>query len=305
MSDAFTSPPWRARLFAAVAAEFRPGRLPRSLLAGTALYLLQVIILVAFASYIFHGDLAEQIGYGIGYLLVGSALLGALAATFSSYRLGPRVGLIGGGLLWHLWHVPLVLVVSSVSLEPLPMALNIVALALGSICTFTYLVYVYAKTGSIWITSLAHITMNNASQSLSYFVIAQDALWANLRRCWRWSSAGSSGAASSKSSRARSAHRDHCSRDRRSRSAFAARHSNAPAEIDSTGACWLCDICVGAIRRRVRRAGARAALAVDGAGCAPSPWNMAQCGRARLRRARRPPARAAVRRAARALASPV
>lgn len=96
------------------------------------------------------------------------------------YRLGPRVGLIGGGLLWYLWHVPLVLVVPSVALEPLPMAVNIVALAVGSICTFVYLVYVYARTGSIWITALAHITLNNASQSLSYVLVLQDQVMANL-----------------------------------------------------------------------------------------------------------------------------
>ncbi len=96
------------------------------------------------------------------------------------YRYGWPVGLIGGGLLWYLWHLPLVLVVPSVALEPLPMALNILALAAGSVCTFIYLVYVYARTSSIWITAIAHITLNNASQSLSYFLVLQDQFVANL-----------------------------------------------------------------------------------------------------------------------------
>jgi membrane protease YdiL (CAAX protease family) len=96
------------------------------------------------------------------------------------YRLGPRVGLIGGGLIWYLWHVPLMLIVPSFSLEPTAMAVNVLALAVGSVCTFVYLVYVYAKTGSIWITALAHITINNASQSLSYFLVLQDQLMANV-----------------------------------------------------------------------------------------------------------------------------
>ncbi len=86
MPEALVSQSWRARLSSAVAAEFRPDRLSRSVLSGTVLYLLQIIILVSFALYIFHGDLAESIGYGIAYLFVGSAVLGAIAALFSAYR---------------------------------------------------------------------------------------------------------------------------------------------------------------------------------------------------------------------------
>lgn len=95
------------------------------------------------------------------------------------YRIGPRAGLIGGGLIWYAWHLPLVFVVPSVQLPACQMAVNFVMLAAGSICTFAYLVYVYAKTGSIWITAVAHITLNNASQSLSYFVVVQDNVLAN------------------------------------------------------------------------------------------------------------------------------
>jgi len=39
---------------------------------------------------------------------------------------------------------------------------------------------VYVKSGSIFVTSLAHIALNNASASLSYFVIIQNQLLANL-----------------------------------------------------------------------------------------------------------------------------
>ena len=77
---------WRARLSSAAANEFRLDRLPRSVLSGAILYILQVLALVAFASYVFHGDLAEMMGYGIGFLVVGSALLGAVTSLFSSYR---------------------------------------------------------------------------------------------------------------------------------------------------------------------------------------------------------------------------
>lgn len=53
-------------------------------------------------------------------------------------------------------------------------------LAVGSVCTFTYLAYVYVKTQSVFVTSIAHIAMNNASMSLSYFVIVRDQFLANI-----------------------------------------------------------------------------------------------------------------------------
>ena len=53
-------------------------------------------------------------------------------------------------------------------------------LALGSVCTFIYLAYTYVKTENILVASLAHIAMNNASQSLSYFVAIQNQFLANL-----------------------------------------------------------------------------------------------------------------------------
>ena len=97
------------------------------------------------------------------------------------YRINPWVGLVGGGLLWYAWHWPLLLVIPQTVEYPLwQTALNWVILALGSVCTFIYLAYIYVKTENILVASLAHIAMNNASQSLSYFVAIQNQFLANL-----------------------------------------------------------------------------------------------------------------------------
>ena len=97
------------------------------------------------------------------------------------YRINPWVGLVGGGLLWYAWHWPLLLVIPQTVQYPLwQTALNWVILALGSVCTFIYLAYTYVKTENILVASLAHIAMNNASQSLSYFVAIQNQFLANL-----------------------------------------------------------------------------------------------------------------------------
>ena len=50
---------------------------------------------------------------------------------------------------------------------------------MGSIFTFIYLAYVYVKSGSIFVTSIAHIAMNNAAAALSYYVIVRDQFLAN------------------------------------------------------------------------------------------------------------------------------
>ena len=97
------------------------------------------------------------------------------------YAIKPWVGIILGGLIWYVWHLPLALVFPQT--DPVPFwqtALNFVILAIGSVCTFTYLAYVYVKSESIWVTSIAHITLNNAAASLAYFVVIQDQLLANL-----------------------------------------------------------------------------------------------------------------------------
>lgn len=93
----------------------------------------------------------------------------------------PILGLIVGGLLWYAWHLPLALVVPA--LAPIPLwqtILNHATLLVGSICTHIYLCYVYAKSRSIFVPSIAHIAMNNASRSFAYFVVVTNQFGANL-----------------------------------------------------------------------------------------------------------------------------
>ena len=97
------------------------------------------------------------------------------------YRIKPWVGFIVGGLLWFAWHIPITFMVPKTGETSLGATiLNYLILALGSVCTFAYLAYVYVKSGSIFVTSIAHIAMNNAAASLSYFVIIQNQTLANL-----------------------------------------------------------------------------------------------------------------------------
>jgi len=98
------------------------------------------------------------------------------------YSMRPWVGFIIGGLIWFAWHLPLALVVPSVadSQTPTMSFINAVTLAIGAIFTHVYLAYVYVRSSSIFVVSLAHITLNNASAALGYFVALQDQLRANL-----------------------------------------------------------------------------------------------------------------------------
>jgi membrane protease YdiL (CAAX protease family) len=48
------------------------------------------------------------------------------------------------------------------------------------LCTFVYLAWALVKSRSIWVAALAHIVMNNAARSLSYFATVQDQMLANL-----------------------------------------------------------------------------------------------------------------------------
>jgi membrane protease YdiL (CAAX protease family) len=93
----------------------------------------------------------------------------------------PTLGLMVGGLLWYAWHLPLALVLPA--LTPVPLWQTILeqaALLVGSICTHIYLCYVYAKSRSIFVPSIAHIAMNNASRSFAYFVVVTNQFNANL-----------------------------------------------------------------------------------------------------------------------------
>jgi hypothetical protein len=97
------------------------------------------------------------------------------------YKISPKVGFIGGGLIWYAWHLPLVLVVPQTDEYPVwQILLTLVVMAIGSICTFAYLAYVYIKSTSVFVVSIAHITMNNVAASISYFVILENQLGANM-----------------------------------------------------------------------------------------------------------------------------
>ncbi len=97
------------------------------------------------------------------------------------YRIRPWIGFIIGGLFWFAWHIPISFMVpQTVEVTLGTTLLNSLILAVGSLCTFAYLAYVYVKSGSIFVTSIAHIAMNNAASALSYFVIIQNQTTANL-----------------------------------------------------------------------------------------------------------------------------
>lgn len=97
------------------------------------------------------------------------------------YKIKPWVGLLIGGLIWYAWHLPLTLIIPQTVQYPLSQnILNFVALGVGSICTFIYLAYVYVKSESVWVTSLAHIVLNNSAAAFSYFVIIENQFLANL-----------------------------------------------------------------------------------------------------------------------------
>jgi membrane protease YdiL (CAAX protease family) len=97
------------------------------------------------------------------------------------YRIKPWVAFIIGGLIWYAWHIPLVLVLSEAqSLTILQTIMNIFILAIGSLCTFTFLAYVYIKSENIFVVSVAHVTLNNVARSFGYFVIVQNQIMANI-----------------------------------------------------------------------------------------------------------------------------
>ena len=97
------------------------------------------------------------------------------------YRIRPWVGIVIGGLIWYAWHLPLTLVLPHTTEYPRWQSLlNSIILAIGSVCTFTYLAYVYVKSRSVWVTSVAHIAMNNSAASFSYFVVVRNQMLANL-----------------------------------------------------------------------------------------------------------------------------
>lgn len=97
------------------------------------------------------------------------------------YQVKPWIGFVIGGLIVFIWHLPLALITPQTGDSSIWMnLLNITVLAIGTICAHTYLAYVYVKSKSIFVTSIAHISMNNAAAALSYFIILQNQVLANL-----------------------------------------------------------------------------------------------------------------------------
>ena len=97
------------------------------------------------------------------------------------YRIKPWVGIFIGGLIWYAWHWPVALIApQTASMSAGESVLNFIILGLGSMSTFIYLVYVYVKSRSVWVTAFAHIVLNNSASAFSYFVVLQNQLLANL-----------------------------------------------------------------------------------------------------------------------------
>ena len=97
------------------------------------------------------------------------------------YKIKPWMAFIIGGLIWYAWHIPLVLVIPQVqSFTVAQTILNGIILAIGAICTHTFLAYVYVKSGNILVASVAHITLDNAARSFAYFALVQNQMMANV-----------------------------------------------------------------------------------------------------------------------------
>lgn len=94
---------------------------------------------------------------------------------------GLLLSLLVGGLIWFAWHLPLQFVIPETNdFNTTQTILNYFIMAIGSICTFIYLVYVFEISQSIWVVSLAHIVLNNASAAFSYLIIIQNQFLANI-----------------------------------------------------------------------------------------------------------------------------
>jgi membrane protease YdiL (CAAX protease family) len=96
-------------------------------------------------------------------------------------RVRLAAGLVVGGLIWFAWHVPLTTIMpNTVEFTLWEKVVNGTVLAAGSVFTFVFFAYVYAKSGSIWVVSLVHAVFNNGSRSFSYFAKVENQLLANV-----------------------------------------------------------------------------------------------------------------------------
>lgn len=96
-------------------------------------------------------------------------------------RIQLLAGFVVGGLIWFVWHVPLVFIMpSTMDFTTLQHIFNGITFAIGSICTFVFFAYVYTKSRSIWVVSLVHAVFNNGSRSFSYFANVESQLMVNI-----------------------------------------------------------------------------------------------------------------------------
>jgi membrane protease YdiL (CAAX protease family) len=97
------------------------------------------------------------------------------------YKIEPWIAFIIGGLIWFGWHIPLIFIFPQTqSFTIMQQAVNMIILATGSIFSYAFLAYVYIKTENIFVVSFAHIVINNASSSFSYFVVIDNQILANI-----------------------------------------------------------------------------------------------------------------------------
>ena len=59
-------------------------------------------------------------------------------------KINPRTAIVVGGIIWFAWHLPIGLAVPQADPVPLwQMAVNVLAMGIGSICAFAYFAFVY------------------------------------------------------------------------------------------------------------------------------------------------------------------
>jgi hypothetical protein len=93
----------------------------------------------------------------------------------------PLLGLLLGGFIWYLWHQPLALIFPAAAPMSLwQTVLNHAGTIIGSISTHTLFCYMFAKSRSIFVPSVAHAALDNAARAFAYFVVVQNQFAANL-----------------------------------------------------------------------------------------------------------------------------
>lgn len=71
-------------------------------------------------------------------------------------------------MIWYAWHRPVALIApQTTGMSVGESVLNFLIQGIGSLCTFIYLVYIYVKSRSVWVTSFAYIVLNNSAAAFS------------------------------------------------------------------------------------------------------------------------------------------